>query len=148
MTKIRIIVGSETGTSLDVADAIGETLKAQGFDIAVAEEPKLADLTADSDEVLLICTSSTGAGDLPTNIQPMYADLLATPPNIAGRRYGVISLGDSSYETFGAAAKTLDAALEDIGAIRVGKPLQIDAMETFEPEKEALAWVAEWVQLL
>ncbi|WIO73245.1 flavodoxin domain-containing protein [Porticoccaceae bacterium LTM1] len=148
MTKIRIIVGSETGTSLDVADAIEETLKAQGLQVEVADNPKLSDLTADSDEVLLICTSSTGAGELPTNIRPMYGELLATPPNIASRRYGVISLGDSSYETFGAAAKILDAALEDIGAIRVGEPLQIDAMETFEPEKEALVWVAEWIQLL
>ena len=143
MTKIRIIVGSETGTALDVADEIAETLSNIGHSVAVAESPTLNDFSHD-DEVLLICTSSTGAGELPTNLHALYAGLSGTPPNIAGRRYGVISLGDSSFTTYGAAAGIMDEALADIGALRIGEPLMIDAMETFTPAKDAVAWVAEW----
>lgn len=148
MTKIRILVGSETGTALDVADAIEETLSPIGYQIAVAEDPAMDDLTHDSDEVLLICTSSTGAGELPSNIRPLHEQLLNSPPPVAGRRYGVISLGDSSFTTYGAAARILDEALADIGAERVGERLMIDAMETFRPAEEAVAWVTEWAQLL
>ncbi|UTW45679.1 flavodoxin domain-containing protein [bacterium SCSIO 12696] len=147
MTNIRIIVGSETGTALDVADALEETLAANGCQVAVAEKPTLADLEH-AEEVLLICTSSTGAGEFPSNIRPFVAALQATPPNIAGRRYGVISLGDSSFNTYAAAATALDHALSDIGAVRVGEPLLIDAMETFNPDREATAWASQWVTQL
>ena len=148
MTKIRIIVGSETGTALEVADAIEETLSAQGHQVAIAQSPSLADLTHDDDEVLLICTSSTGAGELPSNIRPMHTELINTPPRIAGRRYGVVSLGDSSFSTYGAAARILDDALADIGAVRVGDPLMLDGMETFTPDEDAIAWASEWVKTL
>lgn len=148
MAKIRIIVGSETGTALGVAEAIEETLSGQGHQIAVAQSPSLADLTNDESETLLICTSSCGAGELPSNIQPLHRELLDTPPKIAGRRYSLISLGDSSFDTYGAAAKTLDKALADIGAVRIGDPLILDAMETFTPDKDAVAWANQWVQTL
>ncbi|MGS2722251.1 flavodoxin domain-containing protein [Porticoccus sp. GXU_MW_L64] len=147
MIKIRILVGSETGTALDVADALEETLAANNCHVVVAEEPGLDDLQH-PDEVLLICTSSTGAGELPTNIRPFFAELHNSPPNIAGRRYGVISLGDSSFNTYAAAATTLDSAFGDIGALRIGDPLFLDAMETFTPDKDAAAWVTQWVALL
>ncbi|MCV6604841.1 MAG: flavodoxin domain-containing protein [Porticoccaceae bacterium] len=147
MTKIRILVGSETGTALDVADALEETLTANSCQVSVAEEPSLDDLQY-PDEVLLICTSSTGAGEFPFNIRPFVAALNNTPPNIAGRRYGVISLGDSSFSTYAAAATQLDAMLADIGAVRVAEPLMLDAMETFTPAKDAAAWVQEWVKAL
>ena len=147
MTKIRIITGSETGTALDVADALEESLNANGFEVAVADKPTLADLQY-SDEVLVICCSSTGAGEFPHNIRDFYAALTATPPNIAGRRYGVISLGDSSFDTYAAAATALDTAFADIGAVRVGEPLLLDAMETFTPADDAVAWIQTWVTQL
>ncbi|MDM3872635.1 flavodoxin domain-containing protein [Porticoccus sp. W117] len=147
MTKIRILVGSETGTALDVADALEETLTANNCSVAVAEDPSLDDLQH-PDEVLLICTSSTGVGDFPSNINPFVIALNDTPPNIAGRRYGVISLGDSSFETYAAAATRLDGMFSDIGAVRIGEPLFLDALETFTPDKDAITWVKQWVTLL
>ena len=145
MTKIRILVGSETGTALDVADALEESLAENNCQVIVAENPTLDDLSH-SDEVLLLCTSSTGAGELPFNIRPFFAELSNTPPNIAGRRYGVISLGDSSFETYAAAATMLDNAFADIGAVRIGEPLLVDAMETFTPDTEAVTWALEWIK--
>ena len=148
MAKIRIIVGSETGTALDVADAVEAALSQQGHQIAICQSPSLSDLTNDESETLLICTSSCGAGELPSNIRPLHRQLLDTPPTIAGRHYAVISLGDSSFDTYGGAAKTLDDALADIGAVRIGDPLMLDAMETLTPDKDAAAWAKEWVQTL
>ncbi len=154
MTKIRILIGSETGTSVNVAEALEKTLLEQSessdqtFQVALAEDPSCADLTQDEEEVLLICTSSTGAGELPTNLHPLYEELESAPPRIAGRRYGLITLGDSSYETFGAAGKIMDHAFSELGATRIGEPLLIDAMETFTPEQDAIAWVKDWVRLL
>lgn len=154
MTKIHIIVGSETGTAIDVAETIEQALleqeefAAQNFQVTLSEEPTCADLTRDDEEIFLICTSSTGAGELPGNLIPLYDEMQTAPPRIAGRHYGLITLGDSSYETFGAAGKIMDQAFSNLGATRIGEPLLIDAMETFTPQREALAWVKDWVALL
>ncbi len=49
-------------------------------------------------------------------------------------RYGVIALGDSSYENFCGAGKRFDALLQAHQAKRIGDVLLIDATEDPEPE--------------
>jgi MioC protein len=147
MAQIQIIVGTVMGTALEVAEAVAATLEGCGHGVSV-DAAYQADHLGSDDEVLLICTSNTGMGDLPANITPFYAHLLSAPPNLAGRRYGVINLGDSSYPNFAQAGQTLDEALADIGAVRVGKPLVLDAILTTDHADEACAWAMQWEQQL
>lgn len=96
----------------------------------------------------MLVSSTTGQGDLPDDILPWFLELKDTAPYLPDLRYGVIALGDSSYETFCGAGKQLDELFAELGAKRVGERLEIDACETMEPEVEAQAWLNNWLPLL
>ena len=148
MATIQILVGSVFGGAEDVAEAAAKTLRELGHQVSVNTNSAPADLIRDPDEVLLLCHSNTGAGDLPDNILPIYLHITRDYPRIAGKRYGVINLGDSSYSSFNEGGRMLDAASADLGAVRIGEPLVIDACIGDDGEAMAIEWVTNWVTLL
>ncbi|UTF61405.1 flavodoxin domain-containing protein [Gilvimarinus sp. DA14] len=148
MPRIQILVGSEMGTAEMVAASAKDYLESSGFEAIVNPLPEVADITDNPDDILLICTSNTGAGDLPGNIQPLYLGLTRDFPCIAGRRYGVINLGDSSYATFAEAGRAIDHAMCELGAERVGEPLVLDACSGDDPEAAAIEWLGQWTTAL
>lgn len=148
MASIQILVGSVMGTAETVAETVAAELRQLNHEVTVNFQADVNDILRDNDEVLLICTSNTGSGELPDNIQPLYLQLTRDFPQIAGRRYGVINLGDSSYTTFNEGGRALDEALADLGAQRVGGPLVIDACEGMDAEEESIVWVKEWAKQL
>lgn len=148
MLQFQLLVGTVGGTAARTAQGVASELENLGHRVRVNMEADQADLTDNSDDIFIICTSNTGAGDLPANLVPLYVQLTSQFPNIAGRRYGLINLGDSSYPNFAQAGEKIDLAFSDIGAVRVGEPLVIDAIMTNNPMNEARTWVKEWVQSL
>lgn len=145
MTAIRILVGSVYGGALLTARAIKKELETEGHQVTVLENPDLEDITSNQ-EALLVCTSTTGQGELPANLLPFYLALREQVPQQPGRPFGVIVLGDSSYgDTFCGAGELMTEALYETSARKVGDTLQIDALETMEPEAEALPWVRQWL---
>lgn len=148
MSKLQILVGSVTGNAEAVAEVVAEAARDRGHQVSVNSQAELDDLVRDPEEILLVCTSNTGSGDLPDNLQPLYLQLTRNFPAIAGRRYGLINLGDSSYITFGEAGQAMDEALADLGAQRLGEPLVLDACEDEDPEDAARAWLQTWLEHL
>lgn len=142
MSPIQIIVGTVTGTAEGVARYLQRELS-DDQSIEVNLEAAVEDLTRNPDEFLLFCTSNTGAGDLPDNIAPLYQALRNTPPNIAGRSYALINLGDSTFPTYGEAGQMLHDALMDIGAMPVAEPLVVDGSVDRYPQKIVFDWVKE-----
>ena len=96
------------------------------------------------------CCSATPAPVLEwqSNIEPIYLHLTRDYPRIAGKRYGVINLADSSYNTFNEAGRMLDAAFADLGAVRIGEPLVLDACSGDNPETQTRDWIHAWGQSL
>jgi flavodoxin len=78
----------------------------------------LAEVLAEPDAILLVITSTHGAGDVPDNLQPFAKDLAEQQPDLNAFKYGVIALGDRSYDTFCQGGKTLDRLLAECGASR------------------------------
>lgn len=146
MAKVMIFVGTVMGTAQGVAQALVRQLEQQGHDAIIEMAPRTCDLLNNKDAVWLFCTSNTGAGDLPDNIQPFYEQLTSEFPPIAGQHYKMIILGDSCYPTFAEAGHRLDAALSDIGAVRDGEPFIIDAMDGEDPQAQTLSWLNTWVE--
>ena len=100
MAEIGIFVGTMYGNSLLVAEEAEAILTAQGHKATVFEDPELSDWLPYQDKYVLVVTSTTGQGDLPDSIVPLFQgikDSLGFQPNL---RYGVIALGDSSYVNF------------------------------------------------
>ena len=145
MAAIRILTGSVYGGALLTARRIKQELEPEGHTVTVLENPTLADIS-DNHDALLVCTATTGQGEVPANLLPFYLDLREQLPQQPGRPFGVIVLGDSSYgDTFCGAGDLMEEALYETGARKVGDTLRIDALETLEPEAEALPWVRNWI---
>lgn len=148
MSKIQIFIGSVYGGAEQVGEILGEQLIALGHEVTLNTYARAEDLARDANEIILLCHSNTGSGELPDNIQPLYLHLTRDYPRIAGRRYGVVNLADSSYHTFNDSGRMLDAAFEDLGAVRIGEPLVIDASSGDDAATLAREWVQNWAQLL
>jgi flavodoxin len=148
MASIRILVGSVYGGALMTARELKERLESEGHALIISERPELSDIT-DNDDPVLICTSTTGQGEVPANLLPFYLNLRETLPQQPGRPFGVIVLGDSSYgETFCGAGDLLEEVFLETGARKTGATLKIDALESTAPDQDALPWVREWLTLL
>ena len=116
MASIRILVGSVYGGALLTARNLKKTLEPEGHRITILEEPDLEDITG-NDEPLLVCTSTTGQGELPPNLLPFYLRLREQLPQQPARPFGVIVLGDSSYgDTFCGAGELMEEALYETSA--------------------------------
>ena len=147
MAKIQIIVGTVKGSAWKAAQSAAIILEKLGHEAQVNEETRVSDLTRDPDEVLLVCCSTTGDGEIPRNIYPVYSVLEHEAVNLSGRRYGVIALGDRGYPRFAHAGLLLEDAFYRSGARRVGDVLTIDAQVEDRPHVAAALWVKEWVSL-
>ena len=141
MASIHLIVGSVMGTATGIAQEAAKILQQQ-HKVRVNQHFSVGDLR--SDEPLLICTSSTGLGDLPSNIAPLLEHLQTDKPDLNGIKYSVINLGDSHYPNFGGAGRRLDQALTELGAINTLIPLQYDASEGEPSLGELKIWLREW----
>ena len=148
MATIQILVGSVFGGAEQVAEVAAAELRELGHQVSINTYARPEDLVRNPDEVLLLCHSNTGSGDLPDNILPIYLHLTRDFPAIAGRNYGVINLGDSSYSSFNEAGRMLDAAFADLGARRIGEPLVLDACSGDNPETLTIDWVKTWATQL
>lgn len=133
------------GTTDTLAQHIVAYCKVRGIGTQIIERIELARFhPADA---LLVCTSTTGMGDLPANITPLYQQLTNESPAIAGRRCAVIALGDSCYPNFAAAGGRFHEALLNAGASSV-LLAEVDTKDISEPwaaiESALTQWLDAW----
>lgn len=144
MAQVGIFVGTVYGNALMVAEEAQTLLIGQGHQVELFEDGTLAQWQRYADQSILLITSTTGQGGLPDNIVPLYQALKEQVGEQPLLGYGVIALGDSSYDTFCGAGHSFDALLQEHGAQRIGELLEIDAIEHPEPETAALPWIEQW----
>lgn len=148
MAEVGIFVGTVYGNALLVAEEAEPLLSHAGHKVKIFEDPTLADWQRYEGQVALVITSTTGQGDLPDSIAPLFheiKDKLGYQPTL---RYGVIALGDSSYSDFCGAGKKFAELLHEQSAVCIGDMLMVDAIENPEPEEVTSPWVAQWAKLI
>ncbi len=148
--KVAILSGSVYGTAEEVALHAQNLLKAAGFETFYNSRAALADIQAFGPEALLAVTSTTGMGELPDNLQPLYSTLRdQLPASLRGLPGAVIGLGDSSYgDTYCGGGEQMRELFGELG-VREGLPmLRLDASESVTPEADAEPWLAELVTVL
>ena len=148
MATILILVGTESGNAQMVADALQPVLDAAGHAVDVTDKAATtADLMAH--DVFLVVCATHGSGDIPTNILPLVETLERERPDLSGHRYGIVALGDMTYQdTFCGGGKKVDRVFELCGARRLGDRLEVDASSQPLPDEEALSWVEGWKVLV
>ncbi|MGL4716836.1 MAG: FMN-binding protein MioC [Aeromonas sp.] len=148
MAKLNIVVGSMLGAAEYVADHVANLLEQAGHQPRIHNPATLTEVLAEPGSILLVITSTHGAGDVPDNLQPFTKDLAKLHPDLNSLKYGVIALGDSSYDTFCQAGQTLDRLLSDCGASRIGERLEIDVTQHEIPEDAAEEWIRRWIMMI
>lgn len=145
--QLKILVGTVTGNALSVAQAIELSCTDLVADIAVQPMDGLDIGVFEEDALFLVCTSTTGAGDVPDNAQALYASLLNEPRYLGSVRYGLIALGDAGAHaaTFVEGGLKFDAALQDLGAKRIGEVFTHDASGDEDAETAGVQWCRAWL---
>ncbi|QXO17131.1 MULTISPECIES: assimilatory sulfite reductase (NADPH) flavoprotein subunit [Vibrio] len=157
--KLSIIYASQTGNAKGVAELLEQEAQAAGVAVQLfdASDYKGKDLAKETHVIFV--ASTNGEGEAPDNALELHEFLQSKKaPKLPNLQYGVIGLGDSSYEFFCQTGKDFDAFLEKLGAQRfidrVDCDVDYDApaaewrAKALEVVKEALAnSQAEVVQL-
>jgi flavodoxin len=141
MAKLSIFVGSVYGNAQHVAEEVKKHVETLNHQADVMEDPTVDDFK--SAEFPLFITSTTGQGDLPPNIEFFVMDLRDAFPLMEQKPFAVAALGDSSYgDTYCGAGKQVFELLEELQGKAVSPLLEVDAIETLEPEKDVVNWVS------
>ena len=108
MANILIIVGTESGNAQMCADHLSDNLPGLGHEVEVVGDADAGSVDLEGRDAVLVCTSTHGDGELPDNIIPLAERLREQKPDLSHVRYGVIALGDQTYQaTFCKAGKEL-----------------------------------------
>jgi MioC protein len=145
---IIILFGTETGTAemvaYDLADRLGDIDEASVYDMA---EYEVSDLVADNFYVIVCSTHEDG--ELPESAQPFFDRLHSESPELAGLRYGMFGMGDSTYsETYNFGSETIDNRFTELGATRVGEYGRHDASSRESASDAGLAWIEKILPLI
>lgn len=117
--KLSIIYASQTGNAKGVAELLEQEAQAAGVAVQLfdASDYKGKDLAKETHVIFV--ASTNGEGEAPDNALELHEFLQSKKaPKLPNLQYGVIGLGDSSYEFFCQTGKDFDAFLEKQGATR------------------------------
>ncbi|WP_083211275.1 cytochrome P450 [Mycolicibacterium porcinum] len=140
MTVIHVWYGTESGNSEMVGDGIVDALKQAGFETRLDELTQLSVDDVIGAELAVLITSTYGEGGLPATTEPFYHALVSERPDLSGLRFAAFGLGDSSYENYNNAIRTMSNLLVDLGATQIGSTGRHDAATGLDPVDVATQW--------
>lgn len=143
MKKVSIITGSTLGGAEYVGDHLADLLEEMDFSTDIHNQPNLDDI--DIDSLWLLVVSTHGAGDYPDNIKPFIQQLESVTQPLSSVEFAVVAIGDSSYDTFCAAGKSLQKTLKEQGSIEKYPLLEIDVTQNSIPEEPAELWLKQHI---
>ncbi|MBP6563926.1 MAG: PepSY domain-containing protein [Neisseriaceae bacterium] len=135
--SVLVAFASQTGTAATLAKNTAEALRAAGKGVVCNPLSSVTPAELNSYEQVLLIVSTTGEGDLPEQAKAFAAAL--PQQDLAGSHYAVLALGDSRYQHFCAAGKTIDQLLAAQGA----QPLQALACADGAPNEVWQQWLAD-----
>lgn len=140
---LKIIFGTESGNAEMAADDMALALNGAGIDtIAVSMDTYDVEELAGEEHVILM-SSTYGEGELPMTAAPFYENLKAAAPNLSRVKFSAFGLGDSTYETYNQAIKSLSALMIVLGATQVGEPGFHDAALPHSVSDMAVCWASQ-----
>ncbi|XP_067007517.2 NADPH-dependent diflavin oxidoreductase 1 isoform X3 [Anabrus simplex] len=150
--KFTILYGSQTGTAQEIAERIWRESKRYYFTCPIhAMDEYPIDKLIYEHFVVFVC-STTGNGVEPDNMKRFWKFLLRKSlplDSLAGLRFAVLGLGDSSYQKFNFAAKKLNRRLLQLGAHALVDAGYADDQHDLGSDAVVDPWIEKlWMKLL
>lgn len=142
--NILVTYASMTGTTEFVSEELHDHLEGMGLSSTLLDMGDLDIEQLKTFDKVIICSSSYGAGDVPSNGTKFYRALTETQLDLSGIDFAVCGIGDGSYvHTFCGAAKKFQTAFQQAKANEFSEALFHDCHKDDEPEVKAVEWVTE-----
>ena len=142
-----IIFGTETGNAEALADDAKNFAKGFGLEGRVMDMEDLSVDDLSDSKRLLICCSTWGEGDQPTNAEELYESACESEDGcMEGVHFAVLALGDTDYEFFCESGKEWDVLIEQKGGTRVNE--RIDCDVDYEDDDECENWIKSTLEKL
>lgn len=142
---LTVLYGTDTGNAKELAGELAVAAQAQGLEATVADMSSYKPRALKDEQDLLVIAATHGEGDPPPSAIGFFEFLAGRKaPKLPGVRFSVLALGDSTYEHYCSAGKTVDARLEALGAERIADRVDCDV----DYEDDAAAWIADVVARL
>ncbi|MGV9796973.1 diflavin oxidoreductase [Mycobacterium sp. NPDC003449] len=140
-----VAFGTDMGNAEDAAMSFAEAAAAAlGIESEARELNQIDIAELQSTTHFIVVTSTFGDGEFPDNANLFWEAISAATDRLEHMSFGVLALGDSSYELFCNAGKLLDERLEELGATRMAERVDIDGFY----EQPAKDWTTDVVKLL
>ena len=143
--KLSILYGSQTGNGEEIAEALVQQAKAEGFAAEAISLANYKPANIKRESLVSFVISTHGEGDPPDDAELFYEYLMSeNAPKLAGLKFSVLALGDSSYVNFCETGREFDTRLIELGAARVEALTECD----LDYEELANAWSARMLASL
>jgi sulfite reductase (NADPH) flavoprotein alpha-component len=140
-----ILYATDTGNSKELAGMLASAAEAKGISTKVSDLAKYKTRDLGSEQDVLIIAATHGEGEPPPAALGFFEFIEGKrAPKLAGVRYAVLALGDSTYEHYCAAGRILDERFAELGAERLADRVECDV----DYEDDADAWIASVVELI
>jgi len=116
--KLTVLYGTESGNAENLADRSVKEAKKRGFQAVMKNMADISPADLAKAQNLLVIVSTWGDGEPPETATAFYKEFMTANVALAGVKYSVCALGDTSYEKFCQTGKDIDARLEALGAER------------------------------
>lgn len=137
-SPITILYGSETGNAESLAEQARQRAEARGLPARVFDMADYPSRELKQEKLILIVTATHGEGDPPDPAEDFHHFLHSRKaPKLAGAKFAVLALGDSSYEHFCQTGRDFDARLEALGGERLQDRVDCDV----DYEETANDWI-------
>lgn len=143
--SLTVLYGSQTGNGEGLAEALGEQANALGINARVLDMAEFKPRQLKSESFVAVITSTHGEGDPPDNALDLYEFIHGRKaPSLKHLKYGVLALGDTSYEHYCQTGKDFDAAFARLGATALVERADCDV----DYDDAADAWIANLLEQL
>ncbi|WP_432460886.1 assimilatory sulfite reductase (NADPH) flavoprotein subunit [Agarivorans sp. QJM3NY_25] len=138
--KLTILYASQTGNAKGVAEELLSAAQAKGINAELVNVADYKTKSLKTESHLLLVSSTNGEGEPPDDAIEFHEFLVSKKaPKLAQLKYGVLALGDSSYEFFCQTGKDFDERLAALGAERLCERVDCDV----DYDKDAQAWAEQ-----